>query len=1311
MHETALAQPLSTALQIAMTVLLQSWGIRPKAVVGHSSGGVAAAFAAGLLTASEAISIAYYRGIAVSKHGKPGAMMAVGLGPGEVLHYINDQPGIVIACRNSPQSVTLSGEAAAIDIVHERLSKAGVFSRILNTSQNAYHSRLVKEAGQYYEDSCKSLLVASKSVVETSNIPMYSCINGKVLDRPDDVRIAYWRENLENPVNFTQALSALMEAQPTVNCLIEVGMHCALAGPIKQIRSSLGIKPEQLCYLPSIVRGEDNVVNVLKLAGELWAADYPVDLTAINGPGCFVPEFPTYKWNYEEGILWTENRLSRQVRFRRHARHDLLGTLVVPSSTLNPAWRNRLRIKDVPWLFDHRIGTDVIFPAAGYCAMAIEAVTQFAESLETVVERFTIQHLAIKVPLVIPPDGEAETLFDLHTVHSSTSQADRMVFEFSLSSVSADDRWTEHAFGKISLYRSNELASIETRNVKEISWAENVGKNDDEWYTALSEIGLQYGPTFRSLKNIQPDGKEAATAQISLRPIQGTMIEESRYAIHPATLDGCIQLSVIASCQGDVRGISKAYLPTTIENLTIWRISDLHCPPTQGLLLSNGSCHGMRSIRGSSELTTLEGRPLVQMTVSLLSLEGDFANKQVEQIREPFTRLVWQPVADDIGVQTSLDPSQYIADNPDAQKPKLWLVYKTCPHPLLNAIEACTKDFDIDTESISFSAVEARVSKGSRILMLAELEDPILINMTIEEMDVIKTMFSRASTMLWVTPGGLLRGKKPAYSLLPGIIKSITKARPSLRLSSIDLDPDDIDIMALARHIILHEMRLHKDEDHTLDDQLIISGGVVYASRYVLDEHANHGFMRQLKPNPQLHQIKDNLELAFKQVGRIESFYYREKSVVPVLGSNKVKIRPIAYALGQREAAILKGAQVADDFSNVFVAVVEHCGSQAGAFKAGDRVICCSPSRFDSSLVVSETACELLHPEEDTEEMMTSLLPYCTALHAVGHLAQGQTVLIHDLSEALVLAATRLAQAYGITVILRHDSGTDVTMFQQMFSDISAYTQCITSSGTVRKLSASTAGYGVDLALVNPKSSDIPEIWQSLARNGRLTYVLESSEMPNLSLLDPSVFAKGVSISSLNIYEMLATQPEQMHKLVCSVLILLRDGTLQKLRPSATFDVSEVPAAVAAISQSKAMTDVVVTYDRQSVVPIHLPYQQVSFSSEYTYLLVGCLGGLGRSLVRWMFSRGARRFVFLSRSGADKPEAAQFIDELIELGATPVVVRGDVSIRSDVETAIKQAKTPIRGVMQLAMALTASISLSTVRTTADNLHRAIYSRT
>ncbi|KAI4719803.1 ketoacyl-synt-domain-containing protein [Aureobasidium sp. EXF-10727] len=1290
MHETALAQPLSTALQIALTVLLQSWGIRAKAVVGHSSGEVAAAFCAGLLTGAEAIAVAYYRGIAVTKHGKPGAMMAVGLGSNEVSPYIQNQPDIVVACQNSPQSVTLSGGAAAIAEVHACLSQARIFSRVLNTSQNAYHSHLVKEAGQYYEDSFRSSLKASTSISETTSIPMYSCINGEVLDSPNKVRIDYWRKNLENPVNFTQALSTLIEAQPTINCLIEVGMHSALAGPIKQIRSSLGIKPEKLCYLPSIIRGGDNVEDVLDLAGVLWTVGFSIDLTAINGVGNFLPNLPTHQWNYESDILWSESRLSHQVRFRKHARHDLLGTLVVPSSANNPTWRNRLKIKNVPWLADHQIGHDVIFPAAGYCAMAVEAVTQSAGSSQISVAGYTVRNLSIKSPLVIAPDGEAETLFDLHLVHSSNSRIDCKTFEFSLSSVNAEDKWTEHALGKVVMENSDGLPSIQNDSSNDETM---VGRSDDIWYAALAKIGLRYGPTFRPLTNIRGTEKETATAWIDLKPTKDVMIGESRYAVHPATLDACIQLAVIAACKGDIASITKAYLPTTIEHLTIWQNADLPHLPARGLLSSHGTCHGMRSVYGSSELVTLEGRPLAQMAVSLLSLEGGFADQKVEQAREPFTRLVWQPIADQFEDGAGLSHPPDSVDHCLTPAPKLWLVYKDSPHSLAKRIETCAKGRDIDAHSIPLSAVHTHMSEGARVLMLAELEGPMLLKMTSKEMDAVKTMFELATSVLWITPGGLLKGKKPAYSLFSGMINSITKAQPSLRLSNIDIDSEDDEDMHshMAKLILQYELNLCKDDNRVLDNQLVVSNGILYASRYIPDEHANHDFARQLRPESKLCLIKGNLELTFEQVGRMESFYFKEKPEVLSLRFDELRLRPIAYALGQREANILRGTQFGSHFSNICIALVENLGFQAKKFKPGDRVVCYCAGRFDNPLVVSETQCELLEPQEADGDVLVSLLPYCAAIHALRNVTERKMILIYGLPQTLAVAATRYSQAFGCKVILTYESEDDIKSFKIEYPDISDYAQCITDLGMAAKLSTLTEKQGVDLALIHPKSSTSPEIWRSLARNGCLMYILEDSEMPNLSLLDPSVFARGASVISSNVYDMLATQPEEMCKLVQSVLGLLRDGTLPKFAPAATYDVSDLPAAVAAISQAKTATDIILTFDSQSVIPIYVPYEQVSFSSESSYLLIGCLGGLGRSLVRWMVSRGATHFVFLSRSGADKPEAAEFINELEEVGGKPIVVRGDVSIRAVVNNAIEQAKTPIKGVMQLAMALTSDL--------------------
>ncbi|KAI5202137.1 ketoacyl-synt-domain-containing protein [Aureobasidium subglaciale] len=1292
MHETALAQPLSTALQIALVVLLQSWGIHPRAVVGHSSGEVAAAFAAGLLTDSEAIAIAYYRGIAVSKYGKPGAMMAVGLGAEKVELYLENQSEVVIACQNSPGSVTLSGGVDTLSKIHARLNKEGVFSRILDTSGNAYHSHLVKDAGQYYEDFFKSSFATSFPTA-TSEVPMYSCINGRVLSRPDQVRIGYWRENLESPVNFTHALSSLVASQPTVNCLIEIGMHSALSGPIKQIRTALGVAPEKLRYMSSIIRHDDNIENLLSLAGNLWSAGYPVDMAAVNGLAeerhKHLSDLPTYQWNYEGGHLWNESRLSQGLRFRNHARHDLLGSLVMVSSGLNPTWRNKLKIINVPWLSDHRIGDDVIFPAAGYCAMAIEAVTQSAELSGAVVSGYTIQHLSIKTPMVIALEGEVETLFDLHLAGGSTSQGNRNTFDFNLSSASADDGWTEHAAGRIVLHEQNPVPRTLDDHVKEAD-LENGSHGD--WYKALAKIGLHYGPTFRPLIQIGTNARDnSATAQINMQTTKSLMTQESRYTIHPTTLDGCIQLAVIAACKGDVKGISKAYLPTTVDNLTIWRTPDSPQLSDRCLLYSHGVQRGMRSVHGSSQLFSSDHVLIAQMTISLMSLEGGFAKKG-SRAREPFARLIWQPmIEEEHGTEelpsTNTDPS-LMSVSKGAQ---LLLVYKTSFCSLAEAIEARAVHQGIETRRILLADVEISISKGCRVLMLAELEGPLLINMTSQDMCAVKILLRLASSVMWITRGGLLEGKVPECSLLSGMAKSITKAQPSLRLSSIDVDPDDVNDMFLARIIVQHENRLCKHSEHALDDQLIASNGVVYAGRYVLDNNMNHDFECQSTIKPVMCQIEDNLELAFQQVGRVESFYFDKKlSSSCHVGSDEVQLAPLLYALGPREAAILKGNRVSDYFSNVCIASMQSTGSRVSRLQPGDRVICCYPGRFDSSFVVSESACEVLYTEENAGELVTSLVPYCVAVHTmcnIGHIRKGLNILVEGLPSAIAMAVVRYAQASECSVILAFDSEEGKISFGEKHPDVASYASCISSPMLTQETNILTAGKGVDVALTCPKSTSSPAIWQSLATDGRLIYMLDDSELPNVSLLDPSVFARGASLSSFDMNDMIAAQPRKMTTLVREVLNLLRNGTIRAISPRATFSLSELPHAVAAVSQPDETSGTVLTFDRESVVPVHLPYQQVEFSSESSYLLIGCLGGLGRSLVRWMFSQGARRFLYLSRSGADKPVVANFISELADMGAESIVVKGDVSRLEDVHRVVSLAKTPIRGVMQLAMAL------------------------
>jgi len=229
-HQAELSQPLVTALQIMIVNLLSQWGITSRAVVGHSSGEIAAGYAAGLLTEQEAIIVAYLRGKAVASNRSQGLMMAVGGSLSEIQPLVDEYDGaIVIACHNSPESYTLSGDADAINTLKTRLDEKKIFCRVLQTNNNAYHSDHMKPLGPAYErdldqfmqrkSAAKVLKQASKT--GTPQAVFFSSVYGHAA--PWSVLSSkYWRQNLESPVLFYQGVSELVTQTP-VDILLEIG--------------------------------------------------------------------------------------------------------------------------------------------------------------------------------------------------------------------------------------------------------------------------------------------------------------------------------------------------------------------------------------------------------------------------------------------------------------------------------------------------------------------------------------------------------------------------------------------------------------------------------------------------------------------------------------------------------------------------------------------------------------------------------------------------------------------------------------------------------------------------------------------------------------------------------------------------------------------------------------------------------------------------------------------------------------------------------------------------------------------------------
>lgn len=308
-HEAEFSQPLCTAIQLAIVQLFEQWGIQPVVTVGHSSGEIGAAFAAGKISAAEAITVAYYRGKVIRDVSTDGAMMAVGLSAESVKPYLEDlKEKVMIACHNSPSNVTLSGDADALNIVKLKLDSNRIFARLIKTGGKAYHSPYMQPVAAKYAQ----LISLSKTMMQfdppqATTAIMVSSVTNSIVDPATSIDQHYWVANLCNPVLFSHAIQTVATDSQfaNVDLLIEIGPHSALSGPIRQICGSFGF--EKLGYLPTLLRSKNSATQLLKTVGELFLRDYPLDLERIflleetlpNGKphftkGSVIVDLPTY---------------------------------------------------------------------------------------------------------------------------------------------------------------------------------------------------------------------------------------------------------------------------------------------------------------------------------------------------------------------------------------------------------------------------------------------------------------------------------------------------------------------------------------------------------------------------------------------------------------------------------------------------------------------------------------------------------------------------------------------------------------------------------------------------------------------------------------------------------------------------------------------------------------------------------------------------------------------------------------------------------------------------------------------------------
>ncbi len=555
LNEVDIIQPALFAMQVALAALWRSWGIEPRAVVGHSLGEVAAAYVAGALNFDDAVRVVCYRSRLFKRTVGQGAMAAVELSIEEARRIlVGCEDRVSIAVSNGPTSTVLSGDPVALAAILDRLERRDIFCRMVKVDF-ASHSHQM--------EPLRADLLQALAGLEPrpESIPIYSTVTGQVSDGLQFDAL-YWARNMREPVLFSSAVQRLVEDGHDI--FLEISPHPILLGAMQQGFYQVG---QEAAVLPSLRHEEDERSVLLGSLGALYTLGYPVDWNLIYPTGGQCVRLPCYPWQRER--CWLEPSTGDTDAYREPVarsgtgNHPLLGWHFSPAAPAGTHyWEATLDKRSLPYLDDHRIQDVAVLPASAYLEMASAAAAEVfgAQSVE-------LQDIEFRKVLFLP-EGAALTI-QMVLSQGADGTAEFHVYSRAAGAESTGKSSMLHATGKVCVRqdadsegpdtRQETLAEIRTRFAEPIS--------GQDYYAGLEESGVHYGLFFQSIAQLwRSNGEVLAEVQVP----DGPEADFSGWRIHPSMLDAGLQVFGAAVAAGtNESGRQGIYLPTRIDQVQV----------------------------------------------------------------------------------------------------------------------------------------------------------------------------------------------------------------------------------------------------------------------------------------------------------------------------------------------------------------------------------------------------------------------------------------------------------------------------------------------------------------------------------------------------------------------------------------------------------------------------------------------------------------------------------------------------------------------------------------------------------------------
>ena len=1162
--------------------------------------------------------IAYYRGLATVtfKEKYPdlrGTMMAIGAGADDVQPLLKTLKAgrVVVACINSPSSVTAAGDDEAIDELQRLVEDKGFFNRKLRVGM-AYHSHHMELVAEDYLASLQDIQPRTTSGTGTR---FFSSVTGLEIS-PSELGPSYWAKNLTSPVQFSQALHKLCSTlngsqQQEDKMLVEVGPHGALEGPVRQTLKAAGAALGRVQYSPSLVRNTDAVESVHQLAATLYSRGLHLNFEAINFP-CgrdktvsLLTDLPRYPWQHNTRY-WHQSRIGDNHRFiRQFPRNDILGALADDSNDLEPRWRNIIRLEDMPWLRDHQIQSNIVFPMAGYVTMAMEAAFQRATARNVKFDRYEFREISANRALLIHEATDVETMITLRPYNEGTKKSTDVWDEFRIFAWTADSGWVEHCRGLVGVQKDKAVNAVDGQwqreTAKERLRGQTAMMNDkcdqvvdiDQLAANLKNLGVYYGPAFQSFVECRTT-EQLAVAEVELADTSATMPHnfEPELIMHPAHLDLVIQILWPLLGAGR-KGWDKIYMPSGFKRLSI--SPKVVKTPGSRLRVYGSSPKISPVVAKPVELdvfATQEADPddpcVILEGYTITPVHHDNSSLASNSKRDLCYKMNWEPFAAD---ETAPSPDSPPVELPDTD---IVIIHDTLPSSFsLSKLQGSLEELTGKTPEM-VSLKDAKPD-AKMYVMLHELSHSLLDNISPADFALVQRLILEAKGILWVVQGAYQESDSPNGNMSIGLARTV-RAETGLKFASVDLDAQRSESASDPAKVVVDAfVSVFKTNSSSAepDMEYMERDGTLYIPRVVTDDEMNkfvHQQLRESEPELQpFHQEGRPLKLTIGNPGLLDTLHFMDDyTLAGSLDEGYVEIEVKAVGLNFKDVMIAMGHLSNEHIGIECSGVVSRVGSAVTDLRPGDRVCAIAEGSFASYIRCRATSVARIEDSLAFETACTIPVIWSTAYYSLVHVARlekGETVLIHAAAGGVGQAAIILAQMLGADIMVTVGSAEkkDYLMKQYGIPEERIFFSRDTSFAA--QVQAATGARGVDVVLNSLAGDSLLATWQCLASFGRFVEIGKRDIVTN-TRLEMGQFAKNVTFSSVDLVVVLAERPKLMKRLLSEVFDLHRQGIVRPITPLSVYPVSDIEAGFRSLQSGKNLGKIAITFGGEDMVQV-----------------------------------------------------------------------------------------------------------------------------